>query len=637
MILSAALTVVACDDTSSISTVLGDVEVQPSPGTLDFGTLVLGWDDPADVRYRQAIDVSNVGNGTLRVLRLEVRGEGAGSFVITEGLQRLGPGSTDTIFVRFRPTLHGDPRATLVLETNDAEEPVLEWSLTGAARDPCTLAMFPAATRFALGETKAIELHATGKSPCTVNLLDTDETLFRFSNAPEVPFVVEPGEPLTIDVQHDYFEPLLLPGEPTRQVLATANHGQRQTIALIGQAPLFDCIRVLPQGTIQFDRTQVGRPTFEEIRIENRCDGPVLIRRVVIGNGFEYFSLLDEALIDGFELPAFGNSSFQVIFGAEFDGTRRGSLGILTSDTKNPQIWKDMLGTADPVRVDVFPSELDFGTVTFRNPVGVPPRSECVSGVRTVKLFPAGNASVTIESLEVLPSSDSLFILTSVIADGQPVADFSQPFDVTAGGGLEVGLRFFPTRLNPSLHLGTLRIRHSGQNGENLVTLKGESAPDVPVFEQFDQAAGPKVDILWVIDNSCSMSDEQERLVTNLSTFVEFADLQNADYQMGVTVTDGFSSTSGQLRRCFPHPAIIRGDYTEREEAFECTFIVGTDGAFREAGLEAARNALRLAQDPVTNSNTGFLRDDADLAVVMMSDEDDQSSSYPALLAFSNR
>jgi hypothetical protein len=96
-------------------------------------------------------------------------------------------------------------------------------------------------------------------------------------------------------------------------------------------------------------------------------------------------------------------------------------------------------------------------------------------------------------------------------------------------------------------------------------------------------------------------------------------------------VTDGFSTDGGRLERCFPHPAIISGDYPQRNEAFECTFLVGTDGSAIEAGFEAAKRALERAQQDEPNINTGFLREDADLAIVVMSDEDDQSGNAEAL------
>ncbi|MEM7676870.1 MAG: hypothetical protein AAF449_12775, partial [Myxococcota bacterium] len=78
-------------------------------------------------------------------------------------------------------------------------------------------------------------------------------------------------------------------------------------------------------------------------------------------------------------------------------------------------------------------------------------------------------------------------------------------------------------------------------------------------------------------------------------------------------------------------------DLETREEAFECTFNEGTNNvSFFESGLGAAMRALERATDPTldpaTNVNAGFVRPDAKLAVVAVSDEEDQSAESEQVL-----
>lgn len=632
-LLAAVVGLGGCDEDDQFATARSELQADPPPGsTLDFGVFVLEEDDFLDDGFLQALTVRNVGTGTLQLFEVELEGDDAAEFVLTERPGNLGPGAEDTLFIRFRPSFHHVAEATLRVRTNDPNRREVTWTLVGDARDPCRLAMDPASLRFELGEVRTVEVRTLTQSSCTLNFLDTDQTLFRILNDLSIPFTIEPGEPLVLEIEHGYFQPLLLPGEPVRQLRATAEHGQRQEMNLIGQAPIFDCVRVDPSRDILFNRTPVGAPVQAPVSVINQCDRPVQIRGLRIGTGFEYFRVVDEELVEGFELPAFERVTFRVEFNAIIRGIANGALVVLTADTRNPQFRLQLTGQAIAPQIDVFPDLLDFGTVTFRNPIGSPPRSECSSPSREVRLFTVGQASVEIESIEIDPSSDGLFVITSVSVNGEPVLDPSQPFEVPPGGtGLRIAVRFFPTRLDPPEHTGILRIRHNAQGEVDEIALRGESAPDVPVFETFEQAEGPKVDILWVIDNSCSMADEQERLIDNLSGFVDFADEEDADYQMGVTVTDGFSSDAGRLERCFPHPAVISGDYPQREDAFDCTFLVGTDGSGIEAGLGAAKRALERAQSDEPNINTGFLREDADLAIVVMSDEDDQSQNFTAI------
>jgi hypothetical protein len=109
---------------------------------------------------------------------------------------------------------------------------------------------------------------------------------------------------------------------------------------------------------------------------------------------------------------------------------------------------------------------------------------------------------------------------------------------------------------------------------------------------------------------------------------------------MAVVDTNGTDPrSSGIFEQCYPHPRVIGSSYADaptREEAFMCLFSLGVAGSGIEAGLAAAKNALVRAtsadQDPVRNRNSGFIRPDAKLVIVAMSDEEDQSNESIDLL-----
>ncbi|TPV96437.1 MAG: VWA domain-containing protein [Myxococcales bacterium FL481] len=192
------------------------------------------------------------------------------------------------------------------------------------------------------------------------------------------------------------------------------------------------------------------------------------------------------------------------------------------------------------------------------------------------------------------------------------------------------------------------------------------------------------VDILFVIDNSRSMADEQRILSANFERFIaalEHEDVR-ANYRIGVTTTDvgnpaclGQNHTSPengklQISSCrdrldqfeFPGddqrdaclsvcpregfettPTValdgeriprrwLENNYGELNvpsgwnaaEAFGCFGPQGIVGCGFESPLEAMRNALSLTDDANSHSY-GFLRDDAILAVVLVTDEYDCS------------
>ncbi len=122
-------------------------------------------------------------------------------------------------------------------------------------------------------------------------------------------------------------------------------------------------------------------------------------------------------------------------------------------------------------------------------------------------------------------------------------------------------------------------------------------------------------DILFVIDDSQSMAEEQTLLGANFSAFVEILGSSYADWQMGVVTTDTTRSDAGTLRG-----GILTPDTPDIVAAFQSAVAVGTSGSRDERGLWAAA----LAAEPTRNP--GFIRPDAKFNVVFVSDEDDQSS-----------
>jgi hypothetical protein len=123
-----------------------------------------------------------------------------------------------------------------------------------------------------------------------------------------------------------------------------------------------------------------------------------------------------------------------------------------------------------------------------------------------------------------------------------------------------------------------------------------------------------KADILFVIDDSCSMSEEQERLAENFQRFVDVLADTAADYQLGVITTDIESDEAGVLRG-----GVLTPDTPGLEQAFRDAVIAGTSGSRDEEGLSASVLATR------PETNPGFVRADSKLNAVFISDEDDHS------------
>lgn len=134
--------------------------------------------------------------------------------------------------------------------------------------------------------------------------------------------------------------------------------------------------------------------------------------------------------------------------------------------------------------------------------------------------------------------------------------------------------------------------------------------------EEFFEQPGELVsaDILFVVDDSASMDEEQTLLVDNFAAFVAVLEETYADYQIGITTTDVSGADAGVLRGGVLSPAT-----DDIATAFASAAAVGTGGSREEQGMWAAV----LAADPTRNP--GFLRGESRFNVVFVSDEDDQS------------
>jgi hypothetical protein len=156
---------------------------------------------------------------------------------------------------------------------------------------------------------------------------------------------------------------------------------------------------------------------------------------------------------------------------------------------------------------------------------------------------------------------------------------------------------------------------------ELVVGLRGEGVPtSTPVTERFTVENENKMDVLFIVDNSGSMEDNQMNLAANTARFIQVADFRSTvDYQIGVTTTDPYVEQGALLGL----PTVIKRTSGDPSALFTARATPGTFGSGDEQGLETARQAL--SPPMVTGANAGFLRADAGLALVIVSDEEDHS------------
>ena len=153
------------------------------------------------------------------------------------------------------------------------------------------------------------------------------------------------------------------------------------------------------------------------------------------------------------------------------------------------------------------------------------------------------------------------------------------------------------------------------------------------------------VDIIFVIDNSLSMLEEQQKLATKLSYFTD--SISGVDWQIGITTTDvsgGFYSTNGILvdlvfTGANSSSKILTKNTPKYEQVFLDTVTrYGTvlncenSSVGCASGNEQPMKAIFMGIERRNSVNTGFFRPGADLVTIILSDEDEDSPTLSGLI-----
>ncbi len=157
-------------------------------------------------------------------------------------------------------------------------------------------------------------------------------------------------------------------------------------------------------------------------------------------------------------------------------------------------------------------------------------------------------------------------------------------------------------------------------------SIPGTNNPrDIETPERTDtlvQSPVKEVDILWLVDNSSSMAEEQNGIAANLGVFLEYFVGSGLDYHIGVISTDMVDPWHrGRLQE----KRGLRWIDMNTDDAFgvmgEMTRL-GTSGSGDEKGRDPIWRSIEVYGD---TDNAGFYRASAGFHVVAISDEEDSS------------
>lgn len=269
----------------------------------------------------------------------------------------------------------------------------------------------------------------------------------------------------------------------------------------------------------------------------------------------------------------------------------------------------------------VDPPVLDFGLV----------RNECESAAQVVTITNLGPLEAQVTGISAASCTEGMVIKNlpslPLTIGGYERAYIEVAFAPTAGVGASCELQLTTNALN----LETASV-----------ALKGDVVAVDHFTDTFVQTPTPRVDVLFVVDDSFSMLDKQLLLSQELPKLVDVAAAWGQDYHLAVTTTDDIT-VRGQFKGTPPYTT-SDGDL----DLFAKFLLVGTTGSGNEMGLEGAWLAVsgsNVAESQIAcvdkpnacpqgfrciegfcrGANWGFLRPDADLVIIIVSDEEDSS------------
>lgn len=608
------------------------IEVEPTGSCADFGFVQLGESSERTVRIR------NTGNETLRISGL---GLDAGPFSLQSPPQTPFEIPADDpltaeaenerlLILAFTPTSLGRQSGTLWIDSSDRDAPRIEVCLSGFGGGPvlqcnqASLDFGPVAIGTPLVRTLLCTNVGTpveGTDEDDLRILGASSDSDEFSAAVRTPAAGYPaGSSFALDATY-------LPLDEGRDfaTLTLATSAGELAVPLAGEGlDLLPCSAAVRPPRLAFGSAVPGAAATLEFTVRNEGRGDCLIRDLDLDPDSSSAFSLPDGPIDSIFVAAGSELRVPVSFSPAAAGEAfAGTVRMQISNPSAPALGVPLSGSALPACLRVVPGSVDFGKV-------VP---GCSTGTRSLRAINTCAAPVTVRSATMALGSAPSF---TVNAPGLPVQLFE-------GDTWDFEVAWVP--VGPGSETGGVLLLASDSEIPQIVPLAGEGDETALHEDRWIQQNAASVDVLLVIDNSGSMANEQAAIAANMPALLDFASSEGTDFQIGVTTTGTYpaggncpgGADGGEDGRLYPinrsHPRILTPQTPDLATHYAYNIQVGACHDL-ESGLIAMRHALSTPtvdhdDDPrwpqPADGNLGFLRPDASLSVVFVTDDNDHS------------
>lgn len=600
----------------------------PEPARLDFGAVL-----PGD-RARRGLVFRNLGDRAVTLVGVRLAETGT-EFEVEPPASWpvIAPAGTFELTIAYAPTALGPDDARLAVTTDDPRTPAFTVPIRGygggpAVRlAPATLAFGTVGLQYPISRRLVVRNEGLNDTATDLDVLLVTAAriegaaafTWKAADGQSLPLAVDAGARVVLDVRYapavagpDAAELVLETNDPARPLLRVPLSGTG--------AAVFPCdYALLPAASpgLQFGLVSRGRPARLALHVRNAGPTDCVVGKVELTPDTPAAFTLPGGAIYGRVVAPGAVLPIEVALTAPAetpDGTElAGLVDVQLSSDQAPRQVVALSGRVASSCLSITPPGAVFGNVS----------PGCATIARTFTVHNACEGDVTVTALEQRLGRDTF----ALVAPGLPVT-------LGPAGELHFDARYAPPdrpgapELGP--HFGTVELfTNQPLTGSRpyVVTLEGRSELGPEMVDEFVQAERASADVLFVVDDSSSMSEEQETLAREFGSFMEFAITEGLDYRLAVTTTGtcGTSSPRGRFVPLDGPHRIVTPLLPDPEQTFRDNVDVGTGGCSGETGLHAAW--LALTDPNVNGPNAGFLRSDAMLSVVVVSDEDDVSPS----------
>lgn len=363
---------------------------------------------------------------------------------------------------------------------------------------------------------------------------------------------------------------------------------------------------VVYPDNINFGNLISGQETGESsFAIINAGDENLLITKPELTPGIKFS--LDNNLHEEYTIAPGDSVNFNIYYDPTTYESNVSYVLFSSNDEDKPYYELQVQGEGDAPLVSITPANLDFGDISLGCNVQ-----------ETITIRNNGNLNLLIENITQMttPPADILLNFGSL---------HLPPWEIEPGEEIDFLIEYSPSDVN--LDQSELLIESNDPVNENITVSQTGNGDIIHWYsESYRQNEERLVDIVFVVDNSGSMSQHQNSLALQMNDFISILINSDVDYHIG------FITTDSHLLVSFDGYAWIDSRHPDPGHwMMNVINMIGTSGSAYEKGIYYAY----LFSDTQSINGSGYWRETANYVIVYISDEPDHSPNlYTSYYSF---